>query len=133
MAFQWQSLKGLWHKVNLFQKDNELDLSVKIGYSSITSIFLYQTCSLLVLRFIHGFTVFCWKMFILINIIKFLHENKFQVLVWLQKLSKQVGEDATEEQLKEFIWKTLKSGQVVPGYGHAVLRKTDPRLDQHQD
>ncbi|KOB75953.1 Citrate synthase [Operophtera brumata] len=27
----------------------------------------------------------------------------------------------------EFIWKTLKSGQVVPGYGHAVLRKTDPR------
>lgn len=50
-----------------------------------------------------------------------------EVLVWLQKLSKQVGEDATEEQLKEFIWKTLKSGQVVPGYGHAVLRKTDPR------
>jgi citrate synthase len=22
---------------------------------------------------------------------------------------------------------TLKSGRVVPGYGHAVLRKTDPR------
>ncbi|XP_077302604.1 putative citrate synthase 2, mitochondrial [Arctopsyche grandis] len=50
-----------------------------------------------------------------------------EVLVWLQKLRQQIGEDATEEQLKEFIWKTLKSGQVVPGYGHAVLRKTDPR------
>jgi citrate synthase len=26
-----------------------------------------------------------------------------------------------------FLINTLKSGQVVPGYGHAVLRKTDPR------
>lgn len=51
----------------------------------------------------------------------------FQVLVWLQKLRQQVGDKYTEEQLKDFIWKTLKSGQVVPGYGHAVLRKTDPR------
>ena len=31
------------------------------------------------------------------------------------------------EQTKEFVWATLKSGKVVPGYGHAVLRKTDPR------
>ncbi|KAL4717585.1 hypothetical protein ACJJTC_000734 [Scirpophaga incertulas] len=44
-----------------------------------------------------------------------------------EKLRKQVGDNFTEEGLKEFIWKTLKSGQVVPGYGHAVLRKTDPR------
>ncbi|CAG9853913.1 unnamed protein product [Phyllotreta striolata] len=50
-----------------------------------------------------------------------------EVLVWLQKLRQQVGDKYTEEQMKEFIWKTLKSGQVVPGYGHAVLRKTDPR------
>lgn len=33
----------------------------------------------------------------------------------------------TKEQLKEFIWETLNSGKVVPGFGHAVLRKTDPR------
>jgi len=45
----------------------------------------------------------------------------------LQKLRKEVGDSVTKEQLKEFILKTLKSGQVVPGYGHAVLRKTDPR------
>lgn len=50
-----------------------------------------------------------------------------EVLVWLQKLQKEVGDNVTEDQLKDFIWKTLKSGQVVPGYGHAVLRKTDPR------
>ncbi|NEU33757.1 citrate (Si)-synthase, partial [bacterium LRH843] len=39
----------------------------------------------------------------------------------------QLGADPTDEHVKEFIWKTLKGGQVVPGYGHAVLRKTDPR------
>jgi len=50
-----------------------------------------------------------------------------EVLVWLQKLRKEVGDSVTNDQLKEFILKTLKSGQVVPGYGHAVLRKTDPR------
>lgn len=50
-----------------------------------------------------------------------------EVLVWLTKLQKQLGKDVSDEQLKEFVWKTLKSGQVVPGYGHAVLRKTDPR------
>lgn len=50
-----------------------------------------------------------------------------EVLVWLKKLQSDIGADASEEKLKDFIWKTLKSGQVVPGYGHAVLRKTDPR------
>jgi citrate synthase len=34
----------------------------------------------------------------------------------------------TVEQLEKFVWDTLNSGQVMPGYGHAVLRKTDPRF-----
>nr|CAD7393573.1 unnamed protein product [Timema cristinae] len=50
-----------------------------------------------------------------------------EVLVWLHKLQASVGLNPSDEKLKEFIWATLKSGQVVPGYGHAVLRKTDPR------
>lgn len=50
-----------------------------------------------------------------------------EVLIWLTKLRKDVGDDCTEEQMKQHVWDTLKSGQVVPGYGHAVLRKTDPR------
>ncbi|KRF80841.1 probable citrate synthase, mitochondrial isoform X2 [Drosophila virilis] len=50
-----------------------------------------------------------------------------EVLVWLRKLQKEAGNNPSEDQLKDYIWKTLKSGQVVPGYGHAVLRKTDPR------
>ncbi len=34
----------------------------------------------------------------------------------------------TEEQMKEYAWEVLNSGRVVPGYGHAVLRATDPRF-----
>lgn len=51
----------------------------------------------------------------------------FQVLIFLKKVQKELGDNVSDDALKEFIWKTLKSGQVVPGYGHAVLRKTDPR------
>jgi citrate synthase len=50
-----------------------------------------------------------------------------EVLVFLSKVVKDVGLDVTDEKLKEYVWSLLKSGQVVPGYGHAVLRKTDPR------
>lgn len=50
-----------------------------------------------------------------------------EVLIWLLEVRKQVGDNVTTEKMKEFVWNTLKSGHVVPGYGHAVLRKTDPR------
>ncbi|XP_054270810.1 probable citrate synthase 2, mitochondrial [Macrosteles quadrilineatus] len=50
-----------------------------------------------------------------------------EVLVFLTKMQKELGDNVTDEKLKEYVWKTLKGGQVVPGYGHAVLRKTDPR------
>ncbi len=35
-----------------------------------------------------------------------------EVLVWLTKVIEQVGPDVTQDQLKEFLWSTLKSGQV---------------------
>merc|ERR1712149_17274 len=50
-----------------------------------------------------------------------------EVLVFMEKVVEAVGLDATDDQMKEFVWSLLKSGQVVPGYGHSVLRKTDPR------
>lgn len=50
-----------------------------------------------------------------------------EVLVWLTKMQSKIGQNASDEAVKEYVWSTLKSGQVVPGYGHAVLRKTDPR------
>ncbi len=51
-----------------------------------------------------------------------------EVLRWLQDLSdKMEGKIPTEDEMRQFVWDTLNSGQVIPGYGHAVLRKTDPR------
>lgn len=50
-----------------------------------------------------------------------------QVLQWLIQLRNEIGENPTDEQIKQYLWKCLKGGQVIPGYGHAVLRKTDPR------
>lgn len=35
-----------------------------------------------------------------------------EVLRWIQDVVKEVGADVTTEQLKEFVWKTLKSGKV---------------------
>ncbi|KDQ13451.1 hypothetical protein BOTBODRAFT_33472 [Botryobasidium botryosum FD-172 SS1] len=56
-----------------------------------------------------------------------------EVLLWLRKMEKTIGENASDEQVKEYIWSTLKGGQVVPGYGHAVLRKTDPRYTAQRE
>lgn len=52
-----------------------------------------------------------------------------EVLVWIQKSLKALGDNPSDDQVKDFIWSTLRSGQVLPGYGHAVLRKTDPRYE----
>jgi citrate synthase len=40
----------------------------------------------------------------------------------------QFGGIPTAEQLEKFTWDRLNSGKVIPGYGHAVLRATDPRF-----
>lgn len=37
------------------------------------------------------------------------------------------NEAALKEALTKYTWELLNSKRVVPGYGHAVLRKTDPR------
>ncbi|KAA1474939.1 citrate synthase [Dentipellis sp. KUC8613] len=51
-----------------------------------------------------------------------------EVLRWQLAMQKELGDNITHEHIKEYLWKTLKSGQVVPGYGHGVLRKSDPRF-----
>lgn len=59
-----------------------------------------------------------------------------EVLRWLTDLQKRLGgphAQVTKEQLKQAVWDTLKAGQVVPGYGHAVLRKTDPRFTSQRE
>ena len=57
-----------------------------------------------------------------------------QVLRWIQGvMDKMGGKTPNEEEMTKFVWDTLNSGQVVPGYGHAVLRKTDPRYAAQRD
>ncbi|KRX71068.1 putative citrate synthase, mitochondrial [Trichinella sp. T6] len=56
-----------------------------------------------------------------------------EVLVFLHKVRKELGMTYKLDDLKKYLLKHLESGQVIPGYGHAVLRKTDPRfLSQKQ-
>ena len=51
-----------------------------------------------------------------------------EVLRWTMNFLDKLGkENYTEQDVRNALWDTLNSGQVVPGYGHAVLRKTDPR------
>jgi citrate synthase len=56
-----------------------------------------------------------------------------EVLRWIQKMQGVVGNNPSDEKVAEYVWKTLKGGQVVPGYGHAVLRKTDPRYTAQRE
>jgi len=51
-----------------------------------------------------------------------------EVLRWVLAMQKEVGEHPSHDHIKEYLWKTLKNGQVVPGYGHGVLRSPDPRF-----
>jgi len=55
-----------------------------------------------------------------------------ECLKWILDLKKAVGQP-THENIRKFAWETLNSGQVVPGYGHAVLRVTDPRFTCFRD
>jgi citrate synthase len=52
-----------------------------------------------------------------------------EVIKWIFEMREQLGTDApSKEQIVDYVKKTLEAGKVVPGYGHAVLRKTDPRF-----
>jgi citrate synthase len=55
-----------------------------------------------------------------------------EVLSWIQALStkfQKEGKAVNAQTITDFAWETLNAGKVIPGYGHAVLRKTDPRYE----
>jgi len=51
-----------------------------------------------------------------------------ECLAWILDTMKKFGGAPSEEQIRAYAWETLNSGKVIPGYGHAVLRVTDPRF-----
>lgn len=57
-----------------------------------------------------------------------------EVLKFILDLQSTLGSGPyTNEQVTKACWDILNSGRVIPGYGHAVLRKTDPRFTcQHE-
>jgi citrate synthase len=52
-----------------------------------------------------------------------------EVIKWIFKMLESLGtKNPTEAQIKEYVKATLAARQVIPGYGHAVLREPDPRF-----
>ncbi|HRP30723.1 MAG TPA: citrate (Si)-synthase, eukaryotic [Agriterribacter sp.] len=57
-----------------------------------------------------------------------------EVIKWIYEMREELGvELPTNAQIEKYVKKTLKEGKVVPGYGHAVLRKTDPRFSAQME
>ncbi|MEY4106102.1 MAG: hypothetical protein RL181_444 [Bacteroidota bacterium] len=52
-----------------------------------------------------------------------------EVIKWIFEMVDELGTSKpSSEQIAEYVRKTLSEGKVVPGYGHAVLRRPDPRF-----
>ncbi len=51
-----------------------------------------------------------------------------ECLGWVLETMEKFGGVPSKEQITQYTWDTLNAGKVIPGYGHAVLRVTDPRF-----
>src|SRR5215831_1127773 len=53
-----------------------------------------------------------------------------EVVKWIMEMQNELKTQIpSKEQIDNYVRKTINDGKVVPGYGHAVLRKTDPRFE----
>ncbi len=51
-----------------------------------------------------------------------------ECLRFVKRAHEIMGASPTKKAIQDYVMKTLESGKVIPGYGHAVLRATDPRF-----
>jgi citrate synthase len=57
-----------------------------------------------------------------------------EVIKWTMEMKESIGSEVpTKEQIAQYCNSTLSSGKVIPGFGHAVLRKTDPRYTAQRE
>lgn len=56
-----------------------------------------------------------------------------EVLRWILQMKENIPAAYSDQDVNDYLWSTLNSGRVVPGYGHAVLRKPDPRFEALMD
>lgn len=51
-----------------------------------------------------------------------------EVIKWIFEMLDELGtQNPNKDQIADFVQHTLDAGKVIPGYGHAVLRRPDPR------
>jgi citrate synthase len=59
-----------------------------------------------------------------------------EVMFWIYEMIKVIGDDDDNDvirvKIEAYVRKTISEGKVIPGYGHAVLRVTDPRFTAQQ-
>lgn len=52
-----------------------------------------------------------------------------EVMRWMFGMIEDIGPACEDkEKIRQYVTKMVEDGKVIPGYGHAVLRKTDPRF-----
>jgi citrate synthase len=57
-----------------------------------------------------------------------------EVIRWTLGMRDELGGGLpSKEQIANYVKKTLADGKVIPGFGHAVLRKTDPRYTAQRE
>ncbi|KUI60830.1 2-methylcitrate synthase, mitochondrial [Cytospora mali] len=56
-----------------------------------------------------------------------------EVLRWIIQMKDTIPSSYSDKDVHDYLWSTLNSGRVIPGYGHAVLRKPDPRFEALMD
>jgi citrate synthase len=57
-----------------------------------------------------------------------------EVIRWIQSMRQELGGGLpSKEEIASYCRKTLAEGKVIPGFGHAVLRKTDPRYTAQRE
>lgn len=56
-----------------------------------------------------------------------------EVLQWTLEMREKLAGEMSADRITQYCWDTLNSGQVIPGFGHAVLRKTDPRYTSQRE
>jgi citrate synthase len=56
------------------------------------------------------------------------------VLSWIIDMIRDLGDDdPSQDRIRKYCKKFLDQGGVIPGFGHAVLRITDPRYDAQKE
>ena len=57
-----------------------------------------------------------------------------EVVRWLLTMQQDLGGGLpSRDQIAEYVQNSLNNGKVIPGFGHAVLRKTDPRYTAQRE